>query len=413
MHKFYEFIIYQLLQKSFNLRICNDFIEIECNGKLYKEKQFDYDSSFTPEDVNKLLIISKNAFNNEPFGENIKGVPILKCWYLITHEYYFKNEIELDKHDRTSSNNLLEEFHVILKVPIVDILKNEFNKFFGFVLQGRQDIYLTSDYDILNIWDIWGFRDFVKIELKNLFRKQYKNFIHFFYSYLYSRKKIKRNGYLNDTMFIYSDKVNIHNVAFFISLPENKKYDGVINYNDKVLKIFFENLKKNDVVFALHTNYNTHDDPDNISSQLKAFTDIFATTPTYNRHHYLRFKFPEYLKTLQRIGIKCDFSLYFPESLLFRAGTCSKYKVWDKVTQTVFPTQIIPITLMDGTFTDYLKCSEQEAYNLAKSKLEFAKKYSDSIVLLWHNSSLNNYNNHLRSTYHATLYKKILMLITD
>jgi hypothetical protein len=106
-------------------------------------------------------------------------------------------------------------------------------------------------------------------------------------------------------------------------------------------------------------------------------------------------------------NIEKDFSIYFPESMLFRAGTCSEYYAWNEKESRPYKTKLIPTTIMDGTFSDYLHCNYDEAITLSINKIELTLKYCDSVVLLWHNRSTYQYAN-IQNNYHPKLITALI-----
>lgn len=406
---FLKYLAGQILSENVILKIDSGFFYIEYNDTTYTEEVFDPGTAgFSSEDISGLKLIYNSVKDNTDFNfQDIGNIKLLKNWYLITHEKYLSPDPVYDNHGRIGFNNVCEPFREILQIPVADILRKILQKKLNITENSKPQIYLTCDFDTLNIWDSMGFIDLLKHNIKLTLKFNIKRIIYNTFSYFFSRRSVKFNGYLNDKMFDYSKDSNISNIAFILCNPSNSAYEDTnIDFSNSTIKSFFTRLKNNNVFFGLHTNYNTADDTQNIQQQVDAFNRLFDKQLLYNRHHYLRFHFPEYLELLGRAGIKIDFSLYFPENTAFRAGTCSKYKVWNVNTQSPYPAEVVPITLMDGTFTNYLKCTEQEAFNLAVKKLDLAIKFSDSIVLLWHNDSVFKYS-YLLNNYHPSLYEKI------
>ena len=411
MKKFVKFILQQVIDfDDFEYSISDEKIKItsKTNLKIYEEKIFDENSRFSEKEIQELFVFSSKIIKKNKIID-IKDLPILKTWYLITHEKYFKDIKTYDKHGRISSQCLIDEFSEILKIPICDILKLELNKKLNKELNLKKTFYLTCDYDFLNIWDIWGINRLVKEFIYYLLILNIKRAFKLILSYLFYRKSLFFNGYLNTKMYLFGNK-KFKNIGFFISHPENNE-DGIFEYNDFPIKYYIDKLRKNNVYFGLHTNYNTQLKK-NVDNQVKKFKKLFNQTPRFNRHHFLRFKFPNYLKKLDEHKIDLDFSVYFPENFLFRCGISSSFCVWNIEKSIPFSTKVLPITLMDGTFSDYYNCDYDTAEKLAKKKLNYALKYSSEIVLLWHNSTTFN-NSHLRKNYHPKLIQVLIKYLEN
>ena len=413
----------------------NDFIKFICNQIVpleikfqensfvisnehfeYLEEKFDYKSEFSEDDIEYLKSISILIKNKQSIDEDFfLNKPLFKYWYLFTHEKYFKENIILDKHQRISVDNLKNEFLEILKIPIADVISSKLATKFKCKIISEKRIFLTCDFDIINIWDIWNYKNFIKEFIKSIIKLNFKLSKNLMLSFFLSRYFLKFNGYLNNSMFLKEKllgEYRVQNIGFFISQPKNSIYDGVIKYDENTFNRFLsQTLEEYELEIGLHTNYdssNTDSEVD-IKSQIKECDNLFNVVPNKNRHHYLKFIFPSYLKKFEN-NIEFDFSLYFPELTIFRAGTCSEFKVWNFEMNKPFYTKIIPTTLMDGTFTDYLNVDKKKSLELAIEKLDLAMRYSNTIVLLWHNRSMYKYSN-INNNFHPELYKGILKFI--
>jgi len=405
MQSFIIFIIEQVLRESTTPIIENDKIILEINGKSYVETIFDGDSQFSEVEIAFLKTLVDCIEKGDEIDVNvIHNAPIFKLWYLLTHEKYLVKNIKLDKYDRVGFNNVTEPFKKILILPIADILSELIRRYFNIFSKSETKVYLTCDYDHLNIWDVWGLKQFIREVLVSLKTGLFRKSIYTFYSFFLSRFFLRFNRYLNAEAFILNNKAE--NIAFFIPENINTSYDGFINYSNKPVQAFISYLNQNNVQIGLHTSFDTMVASNSIYAQADKMKLLFQTKPKYNRHHYLRFKFPDYLEVLEKVQIKKDFSLYFPESLAFRCGMSSPFYVWDFQRDKPFEIELIPTTLMDGTFSDYLMTNYQDSLILCKQKLDLSMKYGSTVVLLWHNSCLNKY--YRQNNFHPLLYGQLI-----
>jgi hypothetical protein len=386
----------QLQLNEFRIVFSEEKFELvdEAGHLVYSEKIFSSLDSFLESEI--LELIKKSKDENYLFSSNFS---YFKIWYLTTHEKYFENEITLDKYGRIGISNLREEFHQILSVPMSDILKSEIQRRLGIDKKRETEVYFTCDFDHLNIWDVWGFKDFAREVIYSLKDLKFKKLSETILSYLFSRKIARFNYHLNENMFCYDS--NFKNLGFFIT-SERKGLDGNFDYSNVIVQNYIQRLKDKQVEFGLHTSFYTYDNPDSIVEQKAKFYSTFKQSFSINRHHYLRFIFPTYLDALEKIGVQKDFSLYFPENMLFRCGTSSRFVPWNEKENRAYHVELFPITIMDGTFTDYLFCSFEEAKKLAMNKVDLSLKYSSDLVLLWHNRSTYK-NSNIKNNYHPEL----------
>jgi hypothetical protein len=99
--------------------------------------------------------------------------------------------------------------------------------------------------------------------------------------------------------------------------------------------------------------------------------------------------FPKTYQQLVSNNIAQDFTLGYPETLGFRASTCTPFYWFDLSKNEKTTLKIYPLGLMDGTLKEYLKLAPEEAIQQAKTLIDWYKKYNGTFVLLWHNSSFN------------------------
>lgn len=394
------------IKKQFNLQdlklisLDDKFAFQDFKGEIiYTETLFTCDSVFLDLDLRELIELSKDE--NYLLSDNFS---FLKNWYLITHEKYFKEQVELDKYGRIGINNLMTEFHSILKVPMADIIRTKFLEKLELSQEKQIRYYLTCDFDHLNIWDNWNFKDFIREIIYTTKDLKFRKLKETILSYLFSRKTRKYNYYLNQEMFCYNGK--FQNIGFFIT-SEKDGFDGNFDYSNKIEKEYINEIKNKGVEVGLHTSFYTYDKPETIFEQQAKFQSIFDKKPTLNRHHYLRFIFPDYLEILEQIGIEKDFSIYFPENMLFRCGTSSRFVPWNAKENRPYNIELYPITIMDGTFSDYLQCSFEEAKKLSMEKIQLCLQYSSDIVLLWHNRSTYS-NSNIKNNYHPQLIQFLI-----
>jgi hypothetical protein len=410
MLSFYNFIAGQLSGKDEQVTIDSDFISFKINDEIYKEPLFKIDESFSKEDLSSLYKIYSNILVGKSIEEYDDEIRHMKWWYLISHEKYFNENKQFDHFDRDCFSNLIDEFKEILSVPILDILRNYFRQKFKILSNRETKVYFTCDFDILNIWDNWTFKTLISELLRSVKRLEFKTFLFLPFTYSFSRIFRRANSFLNFNMFSFSKEHE--NIGFFISDTSSSKYDGVINYKNKVVQGYIQDLKRKGVRFGLHTNFGTRDNPKSIFLQEKKFKKIFRVSPKTNRHHYLRFDFLHFLRTLEMIGVKEDFSIYFAESLCFRCGLSSRFQIWDIINNKPFNVVLVPTTLMDVTFSYYLKVSFNEAEVMCKRKIDLVFEHGDSLVLLWHNRSTSQ-QSFLQGNYHPKLIQNIISYLKD
>ena len=211
----YNFIIGEFFNQEKGLRVSlsKNLICIETDTWNYQETYFDQTAEFTEDDLIKLLNIV-NCVTNSCDLQSVIDIKLdfLRIYYLITHEKYFLNNPSFDKHGRISSMSLREEFKTILKVPICDVIRQIAYIKTGLDWTCNKKLILTCDYDIMNIWDIYGIKDFLKLLIRCARRFALNKILYHVFSFFFSRKTSLANGYLNTKM--YETKLECERIAF-------------------------------------------------------------------------------------------------------------------------------------------------------------------------------------------------------
>ena len=102
------------------------------------------------------------------------------------------------------------------------------------------------------------------------------------------------------------------------------------------------------------------------------------------RMHWLYFQSPDSFKALEEGGFHYDATFGFNEVVGFRAGTLQPYHPLN--CQTLWE---LPLHIQDGALMgeEYFDLNREDAFNMAKPILDFAKRFGGAVSLLWHNQS--------------------------
>jgi hypothetical protein len=125
-----------------------------------------------------------------------------------------------------------------------------------------------------------------------------------------------------------------------------------------------------------------------------------------HRSHYLRCSI-ERMQDLADMGVTDDFTMMFPDQIGFRLQTTRAVRWINPKTMTLTNLVLHPLTVMDCTLSNsnYMNLNEDEAYFECQRLFEKIYQNSGEVVLLWHNTIINNDN------YHRNLYPKLLNLL--
>jgi hypothetical protein len=125
-----------------------------------------------------------------------------------------------------------------------------------------------------------------------------------------------------------------------------------------------------------------------------------------HRSHYLSCSI-EKMQQLVDMGVKDDFTMMFADQAGFRLQTTRAVRWINPMTWQLTELTLHPMTVMDCTLSHehYMGLCEDEAYFECQRLFEKVHQNAGEVVLLWHNTIINN------ESYHKTLYPKVLELL--
>lgn len=166
----------------------------------------------------------------------------------------------------------------------------------------------------------------------------------------------------------------------------------------------FELLRDNGCEIGLHASYFSGAHSEFIPAESAKLQSALSQLITANRWHYLRTLQPADCRALLQAGITDDFTMGYADVAGFRLGTCRAVRWIDPQTGEVTSLTLHPLTVMDCTLSNpnYMGLPEEQAAQYVFGLLDEVKQHHGEVVLLWHNTSLNN------QTYHSRLYRAVL-----
>ena len=139
--------------------------------------------------------------------------------------------------------------------------------------------------------------------------------------------------------------------------------------------------------FGVHPSYNTFLNPEQLSAEVESMRKIFGESEVGGRQHYLRWS-PATWQHWESCGLKYDSSVGFADHIGFRAGTCFPYRPWLLDLNREADLLEIPLLVMEGTLTVYMKLGRAQALEAACTCLERCRSVGGVFTFLWHNHAL-------------------------
>lgn len=388
------FCTLDLSPECIKLELHDGVFTISYRSSFYKEDFFEVASPSLSAKEYEILDRIYNNISKKQYLTDFVGVdlPILKLIYFFSNEYYLIKD-KYDKHGRIASTSVKTEFLKYLEKPIVDILISIFFKKLNFPYNNKVKLNLTCDYDILNFFTTNNWKWALKRHLKNILKLPLAGIIKEWNYHLLGKSRLQNNPFLNIEMFLLNEdfqKFEIENIAFMLVQQDHKEFDPYNDFQERSVRDFIKLLLANNIIIGIHPNYDT-EVKKNLCQQNKQFEQIFGFKPKVSRNHYLRGKWPMLVGELQMNGINDDYTFGFPDSLLFRGGLSSAFKLWNQERNEAFDVLIHPLTIMDGTLQDYQNFNLEQARVACMNKFMLSYEFSKEITLLWHNRSMYKY----------------------
>lgn len=109
----------------------------------------------------------------------------------------------------------------------------------------------------------------------------------------------------------------------------------------------------------------------------------------HSRQHYLHFSLPKTYETLEKIGIKNDWSMGFSNTIGFRNGTTFPVQWYNIIDNKITNITAHSFSMMDVTCKNYLKLNSFSAIQLYNSIKQIIHQSKGNFCFIVHNESLS------------------------
>ncbi len=159
-------------------------------------------------------------------------------------------------------------------------------------------------------------------------------------------------------------------------------------------------------VIGFHPSYEAYEDAPIFIAELAALRTCTAAPVVSGRQHYLRFAAPYTWQRWEDAGMEWDSTLGYAEAEGFRCGVCCSFPVFNFLTRTTLRLRERPLIAMDVTLAQYRGYTPQQAIGVLQKLRAEVVKHRGEFVLLWHNSSLNDYHWAVWKTVYQSLFTR-------
>lgn len=307
---------------------------------------------------------------------------------LSRYEEYYRNTP--DKHGRYKAESSVAFLNGFLTRPIVDewlylFAEKLLERFPGLPIQPKNFQHLVT----VDIDQAYKFKSkgVVRNTLATL-----NELIHFNPLSLLSRLKYL-TGNIKDPYDNYDfiiEQCNQKNIKpiFFFLLGKYSKFDKNNSpQKAKMKKIINELGQKNRI--GLHPSYKSNKSIDILMDEIKTLTDITGSPVRISRQHFLKMKIPLTYKNLINLNITEDYTMGYPDTFGFRAGTSHMFFFYDLSMEKSTLLQLYPFSFMDSTFKYHLKAGEEQTIEKVKKIVDRLRNVNGSFISLWHNETFD------------------------
>lgn len=198
-----------------------------------------------------------------------------------------------------------------------------------------------------------------------------------------SIQKLEDRYGVRSCFFVYSQAGNILTRGIW-SILIDPSYS--VKENEKLQNIL-KNLSHNEWRIGIHGSSNGFSDPDKFAREKDSLEKSLDLPISINRNHWLNFSHFSTMKLLEMNAIAIDSTLGFNDTIGFRGGICSPYRLFDFIENRPYDVIEIPMVIMDGTIFDYL---EGEGLERIFSILSEVKKFHGTVSINWHQHTISD-----------------------
>lgn len=309
-------------------------------------------------------------------------------WLISRYEEYYYPKTDI--HGRPFPENGWLGRNNLLKVPVVDIWLN------NFAAKLNEKFHLNIKKP--------AFHALSTIDLDNGFKYKYKGpkrvlggVVNDLKSFRFSnlnKRLMTILGFKKDEYDIYEwlidfnrqKKVPLH---FFILNAKRGNHDRGLPRNGRGVQSIVDTLLKNNTPFGIHPSYSSNRNILKFDRELKGLESLAKREIITSRQHYLRFNLSRTFPYMVQRGIKHDYSMGFASKAGFRSGTSRSHYYFDLKENTSTTLLFHPITVMEGTYKDYLKVRASVAFEEIMELMNVVKEHGGTFMSIWHEAQLS------------------------
>lgn len=396
-----DFIAHKGLKMSYGVQPLGSEFFVQSNGLLFEQGLSDLDINVQKWGHTKCFF-SVGDKSQLPFDI------FSAAFYLLSRYEEYLPHVK-DQYGRFTKTDSLAYQHGFLHQPVVDIwamnFKQSIKTYFPDIEFG------TRPYEIQPIIDVpmaYYFKN------KGLFRTlggAISDLINFRFKLFYDRFFVlfgfKKDPYDNFKWIINRQKVSPTKFHLFFLVGDYTTYDKNISLNKKAFLALIKSMRDYCKV-GLKSSFSALDDLEILSLEKNRLDGVLNCKIDGVRGSFSKVNLPITYRNYVDMEIYDDFSMGYPDTIGFRAGTCTPFLFYDIDYEIQTPLLIHPYQMMDFSLLQYTSFLDKKESLL--KVIEEVKQVGGVFTPVFHNYSFSPLN---RWKDFKTLFNIILDSKTD
>ena len=213
---------------------------------------------------------------------------------------------------------------------------------------------------------------------------------------------LKKDPYNTFSYIINRQKKSKQKFDVFFLVGDYSTYDKSINLNKKEFVAHIKSIRDYCNV-GLKTSFLALDDFDKLKEEKNRLDAVVNSHTTKARASFSKVNLPTTYRHYVDLEIQSDFSMGYPDTIGFRAGTCTPFLFYDLDFEVQTPLMIHPYQLMDFSLLNYTSLLDKKE-TLIRA-IQEVKNVNGTFTPIFHNYTFSGWD---RWTDFKTLFKIIL-----
>ncbi|MBP6390701.1 MAG: polysaccharide deacetylase family protein [Flavobacteriales bacterium] len=175
--------------------------------------------------------------------------------------------------------------------------------------------------------------------------------------------------------------------SFFFLLRGGTTYDHATSPMHPVMRSRIRYAAENAEV-GIHPSYVTSDDAERTAHEIGVLGGIIDRPVRSSRQHFLRWRFPDTLHQLERMGIIEEHSIGASDRVGFTAGTCTPFPFYSIAEERLTAITLHPFALMDSALHDHLGLGVEQAFVEYAACIDAVRAVEGTLITVWHDRFL-------------------------